>query len=72
MEKTVKVGKMPGRINEFVVAEGTSIKELLGLAELDAAGCDVKIDGVKVTDLEGTKVTANTSLVLLAAQVKGN
>lgn len=71
MEKTVRIGMMPGRINEFVVEVGTKISDVLTLAELDAQGYDVKVDGEKV-DPSTTKVTEGTSLVLLVRQVKGN
>lgn len=70
VERTVRVGVMPGRINEFVVDDTTSIGELLALAELDPSGFDVKVDGTKVTDFSRTVGSAN--LVLLAKQVKGN
>lgn len=70
--KTVRVGVMPGRINEYAVEVGTSIADVIALAELDATGYDVKVDGEKVTDLEGTTVTESTNLILLAKQVKGN
>jgi len=72
MEKTVRVGIMPGRITEYAVVEGQSIGEVLSMASLDPSGYDVKVDGVKVTDLDGTTITATTSLILLAKQVKGN
>ena len=72
MEKTVRVGIMPGRITEYAVEEGQSISEVLSMASLDPTGYDVKVDGVKVTDLDGTTITATTSLILLAKQVKGN
>lgn len=71
MEKLVRVGMMPGRINEFAVEEGASVADVLALAELDATGYDVKVDGEKV-DPTSAFVTANTSLILLAKQVKGN
>ena len=70
--KTVRVGVMPGRINEYVVEVGTSIADVIALAELDATGYDVKVDGEKVTNLENTTVTESTNLILLAKQVKGN
>jgi sulfur carrier protein ThiS len=70
--KVVKAGIMPGRINEYGVDTGTSIKALLDLAELNPAGYEVKVDGVVVTDLNGTTVTDSTNLVLLAKQIKGN
>lgn len=71
-EKTVRVGIMPGRISEYVIEEGSSIKDLLLLAELNESGYDVKVDGEKITDISGTPVTSSTNLVLLAKQVKGN
>jgi sulfur carrier protein ThiS len=70
--KTVKVGVMPGRLNEFAVAEGSSIASVLELAGLNASGFEVKVDSITTTDLEGTKVTSSTNLILLAKQVKGN
>lgn len=70
--KSVRVGQMPGRINEYIVSEGASIASVIALAELSSAGYDVKVDGVAVTDLEGTKVTQSTNLIVLAKQVKGN
>lgn len=70
MERTIRVGVMPGRINEFVVDDSTTIAELLTLAELDPSGYEVKVDGTKYTDLNRPVGTAN--LVLLAKLVKGN
>ena len=70
--KTVKVGVMPGRLNEFAVAEGTSIASVLELAGLNATGFEVKVDSITVTDLNSAVVTSSTNLVLLAKQVKGN
>ena len=72
MMKTVRVGMMPGRINEYAVEVGQSIADVIALAELDATGYDVKVDGEKVTDLHSTVVTEGTNLILLAKQVKGN
>lgn len=72
MEKTIRVGQMPGRIEEYAVETGTTISALLELANLDASGFDVKVDGNKVTDLDSATVTSSTNLVILAKQVKGN
>ena len=72
MQKTVKVGMMPGRINEFVVEVGTSIKDLLLVAELDATGYEIKVDGATITTTEAVVVNESTNLVLLVKQVKGN
>lgn len=68
----VKVGVMPGRLEEFAVENGITIRELLEIADINHSGYDVKVDGVKVTDLDGTTVSDSTRLVLLVKQVKGN
>lgn len=70
MSKTIRVGTMPGRITEVAVEYGTSIEEVLNIAELDASGYDVKVDGQKVD--EDYQVDDSTNLVLLVKQVKGN
>lgn len=70
--KTVRVGVMPGRINEYALEVGTPIADVIALAELEVDGYDVKIDGEKVTDLESAVVTSSTNLILLVKQVKGN
>ena len=70
-DKTIRVGMMPGKINEFAVSTGTSFAEVLSLAGLDATGYDVKVDGNVATDLNGV-VTDSTNLILLAKVVKGN
>ncbi len=72
MVKTVRVGMMPGRIEEFAVEVGTSIDEVLNMANLCPAGYDVKVDGAKVEDLSSTFITEGTNLILLAKQIKGN
>ena len=70
MEKVLRVGKMPGRITEVVVEVGTSIKDVLEIAGLDANGFEIKVDGNPAT--LDTKVTEDTNLVILAQKVKGN
>ncbi|TCX53791.1 hypothetical protein [Dehalobacter sp. 14DCB1] len=72
MEKTIRVGIMPGRITEYAVTTGTSIADVLAMASLDPSGYDVKVDGEKITNLNTTVVDDATSLVLLVKQVKGN
>jgi len=70
MEKTLRVGIMPGRIQEVAVQVGTPISEVLSIAGLDAKGYDIKADGNKVD--ESFAVQESTNLVLLVKQVKGN
>lgn len=71
MSNVIRVGMMPGRIQEVAVEEGTTIEQVLSVAELNAEGYDVKVDGTKVTNLS-QQVSEETSLILLAKQVKGN
>ena len=70
VEKTIKVGVMPGRITELVVDSNQSFREVLALAELDSSGYEVKADGTKVENLDAS--VGGTNLILLAKQVKGN
>lgn len=72
MEKVLKVGVMPGRISEVAVETGASIASVIALANLSTEGFEVKVDGIRVSDLENTVVESNTNLVLLAKTVKGN
>jgi hypothetical protein len=69
-DSVVKIGVMPGRVQEFAVSNETTFNELFALAEVDPSGYEVKADGVKVTDFDAQ--IGSTALVLLAKQVKGN
>lgn len=69
--KTVKAGIMPGRITEYAVNEGDTIQSVLDLAELNAEGYEVKVDGATVNPATAV-VTSSTTLILLAKKVKGN
>ena len=68
--ETVRVGVMPGRIQEVAVESTTTIAEVLSFAGLDASGYDVKVNDNKVTDL--STPIGDASIVLLVKQVKGN
>jgi hypothetical protein len=69
-DSVVKIGVMPGRVQEFAVSNETTFNELFALADVDPSGYEVKADGVKVTDFNAQ--IGSTALVLLAKQVKGN
>jgi sulfur carrier protein ThiS len=71
MTKTVRVGIMPGKIEEYAVEEGMTISQVLELAGLSAEGYDVKVDGAKVNPAFAT-ITSGTNLILLVKQLKGN
>ena len=66
---TVKVGVLPGAIKEFVVAEGSTVGDLLGLAELDANGYSIMRKGATV-DVATT--LQDGDVVILSKMVKGN
>lgn len=68
--KTIKIGMMPGQINEFAVEENATIFNALAVAGLEHEGYDVKVDSNTVSDLN-TPV-GNASYILLVKQVKGN
>ena len=70
MEKMLKVGVMPGRIQELAVEEGMTLREVLKIAELDSTGYEVKVDG-NVVGLD-YEVDIDDNLVLLVRQIKGN
>lgn len=70
MTNTLRIGQLPGRINEFAVEAGTTLEQALTIAEINPDGFEVKVDGVKVTDFN-TDVSG-AGLVLLSKMVKGN
>lgn len=68
--KTVRVGQMPGKINEYAVSVGQTVASVLALAGLNASGKQINIDGR--TGSASETITAGTNLILLTEQVKGN
>ena len=66
----IKIGVMPGRIQEIAVAQGTTVSEVIQLAELDSSGYEIKVDGT-VVGLDYT-VKSSDNLILLVKQIKGN
>lgn len=69
MTNILKVGVMPGRIQEIAVDETVTIEDALALADLTAEGFEVKLDGTPVTDLTAI---ASGNVLLLTKKVKGN
>lgn len=70
MTQTLRIGQLPGKINEFAVERGTTLKQALELAGLDATGYEVKVDGAKVDNFDVD--VSGATLVLLSKMVKGN
>jgi len=69
MSMLVKVGKMPGRVGEYALPEGATVREALVTAELDSQGYEIKVNGAPAT-LD--TVLNNGDNVLLVQLVKGN
>ena len=65
----VRIGTMPGRINEFALENGATVKEALEIADLAIEGYQIKVNGEQVD--EG-KILSDGDLVLLVKQIKGN
>lgn len=66
----VKVGKVPGTIQEVAVNHGASVSDVLNLVGIsDAGGYEVRVGGNNAN--VGTVLTSDTS-VLLMKQIKGN
>jgi hypothetical protein len=70
--KEVRIGKMPGKLHSYVVAIGTSIADVIKMANLDTSGHSIEVDGTIIADTTVAKVTEDTSLILLVKLVKGN
>lgn len=65
---TIKIGKFPGEINEFVLEEGTTVKEALKMAHIEVEReQEVKMDGA-VVDMDSV---ANGSMLLVTKRLKG-
>lgn len=70
MPFTVKIGMLPGKIEEFSVNTGTTVAQALDLANLNPDGYEVRVDS-NVKSLDYT--LANTDrVVLLVKKIKGN
>ena len=66
----IKVGVFPGKVEEFVVENGTTVREALELARISVgAEQEVKVDGV-ATDYN-TEIPSTASMVLVTKRIKG-
>lgn len=66
----LQVGVFPGRVETFVVENGSTVKEVLAIAGLTPeAEQDIKVDGV-IMGLDDT-ISDNARLVLLSKRIKG-
>jgi hypothetical protein len=70
-EITVKVGKMPGILNTYVVESGTKVGEILTMAGFDdISGFEIRMAGATVSNND--LVTTDGATILLVARIKGN
>ena len=66
----IKVGVFPGKVDEFVVEDGTTVREALDLAGISvSAEQEVKVDGVPVD--YNTEIPSEASMVLVTKRIKG-
>ena len=66
----IKVGVFPGKVDEFVVEDGTTVRETLDLAGISvSAEQEVKVDGV-ATDYN-SEIPSGASMVLVTKRIKG-
>ena len=66
---TIKVGVMPGKLQEVVYEEGTTAKELLDMAGVEVSNHEIRLDGNKI----GLDEEINGGNLLVAMKmIKGN
>ena len=66
----IKVGVFPGKVEEFAVEDGTTVREALDLAGISVgAEQEVKVDGV-ATDYN-SEIPSTASMVLVTKRIKG-
>ena len=66
----IKVGVFPGKVDEFVVENGTTVREALELAGITVSEeQEVKVDGV-ATDYNA-EIPSTASMVLVTKRIKG-
>ena len=66
----IKVGVFPGKVEEFAVEDGTTVREALDLAGISVgAEQEVKVDGV-VADYN-SEIPSTASMVLVTKRIKG-
>ena len=65
----IKVGVMPGKLTEVVAEEGTKVKDIFTLAEIDIEGYELRLDGEKVKEYDEVQ---SGNLLLAMKRIKGN
>ena len=65
----IKVGVMPGKLVEVVAEEGTKVKEIFALAEINIEGYELRLDGEKVKEYDEVH---SGNLLVAMKKIKGN
>ena len=66
---TIKVGMMPGRLEEIVVEENTSARKIFELAGIEVSNHEIRLDGEKI-DIDSNINSGN--LLVAMKMIKGN
>ena len=69
MSINVKVGVVPGSVNEFVLEDGAKVSAALDMAGLSATGYSITVNGASATV---DTLLSNESRILLTKSIKGN
>ena len=65
----IKVGVMPGKLVEVVAEEGTKVRDIFTLAEIDIEGYELRLDGEKVKEYDEVQ---SGNLLVAMKKIKGN
>ena len=65
----LKVGVMPGRLVEVIVEEGTTVREIFGIAGIEISNHEIRLDGEKI---ELNNVINEGRLLVAMKMIKGN
>jgi len=67
---TVRVGKLPGQIQEYALNGERNVRTALQAANMVAQGYEVRVNNIPVTDFATAVNQGDT--ILLVKQIKGN
>ena len=65
----IKVGVMPGKLEEVIAEEGTKVRDIFTLAEIDIEGYELRLDGEKVKEYDEVQ---SGNLLVAMKKIKGN
>ena len=65
----IKVGVMPGKLTEVIAEEGTKVRDIFTLAEIDIEGYELRLDGEKVKEYDEVQ---SGNLLVAMKKIKGN